>query len=113
MQGAEGSEKATLIHSPGSPSRNEGLEGQQEAGGETAQVRKTRLRKKDISLRLEQAEFTGVKGFEVYSVILPKPGSLMALFPSPNGKAGVWSHLLHQKVAFSLWCVLSAAPQEW
>lgn len=102
-----------LIHSPVSPSRAEGLEGLREAGGETAQARKTRARKKNISLRLEQAEFTGLNGFEVYSVSLAKPGSLMALFPSPNGKACVWSHLLNQKVAFSLWCVLSAAPQEW
>lgn len=108
MQGAEGGEKATLKHSPESPSRAEGLEGPQEAGGETAQVRKTRVRKKNISLRLEQAGFTGVNGFEVYSVILAKSGSLMVLFPSPSGKACAQSHLLNQKVAFSLWCVLSA-----
>lgn len=53
----------------------EGLEGPQEAGGEagetdparrcdTAQVRKAKMRKKNISLRLEQTKFTGVKGFE-------------------------------------------------
>lgn len=66
------------------------------------------MRNKNISLRLEQAEFTGVNGFEVYSVIWAKPGSLMALFPPPSGEACVWSHLLNQKVAFSLWCVLSA-----
>lgn len=96
------------MHSPESPSRAQGLEGPQEAGGETAPVRKTRVRKKSIFLRLEQAEFTGVNGFEVYSVILVKPGSLMALlFPSPNGKTCVWSHLLNQKVTFSLWSVLS------
>lgn len=107
MQGAEGGEKATLIHSPVSTSRAEGLEGPQEAGGGTVQVRKTRVRKKNISLRLEQAEFNGVNGFEVCSVILAKPRSLMALFPSPNGKICIWPYLLNQKVAFSLWCMLS------
>ena len=60
---------------------------------DTAQVRKARVRKKNISLRLEQTEFTGVNGFEVCSVILDKPSSFMALFPSPIGKACVWSPL--------------------
>lgn len=95
-------ERPCSYTAPESPSRNERLEGPQEVG-----VRKTKVGKKNISLRLEQAEFTGVNGFEVYSVILAKPGSLMALFPSLNGKACVWSHLLNQKVVFSLWCVLS------
>lgn len=51
------------------------------------------MRKKNISFRLEQTKFTGVSGFEDCSVILAKPSSLMALFPSPVGKACVWSHL--------------------
>lgn len=75
----------------------EELEGAQEAGGETDpgrrsdtdQVNRARIRKENISLRLEQAKLTGVNGFEVCSVILAKPSSLMDLFPSPIGKACV------------------------
>lgn len=106
MEGAEAGErcqKAVLTHSPMASARIEGLEGPQEAGGEagetparrcdTAPGRKAGVRKKNIFLRLEQTKFTGVDSFEVCSVILAQSSSLMALFPSPIGKACVWSHL--------------------
>lgn len=104
MQGAEAGkkcQKAVQVPRLMATAGVEQLEGAQEAGGETDprkrndtdQVSRARIRKENISLRLEEAKLAGVNGFEVCSVILAKPSSLMDLFPSPIGKACVWSHL--------------------
>lgn len=89
------------MHSPMATAKAEGLEGPQEAGGEAGEMDSARrcdtaqvgVRKKNISLTIEQTKFAGVDGFEVCSVILAKPSSLMTLFPSLIGKACVWPHL--------------------